>query len=67
MPAHKGARHHKAKLNDGLVRRMRLWHAEGVTLDQIAERLLLLDPSVDVSVSGTVYPAVARKTWKHVT
>ena len=41
MPARKGERHHKAKLTPELVRRMRVWRADGATYETIMERLLV--------------------------
>lgn len=61
MGAHNGAAHHKAKLTDDKVRQIRQWRAEGATYDEILERLDWLINS------STLWCAIHRRTWRHVT
>lgn len=53
-----GTRSHSARLNDGLVFRMRIRYAKGVSCTRMARRLGL--------TRGVIWRAVSGKTWKHV-
>lgn len=58
-PTPRGEQHHEAKLTADNVRELRHLHAQGETLR---------DLGVKFGVSNvSVYNAVTRKTWGHVT
>lgn len=61
MAAHKGEKHHKAKLNEDQVRELRrLRETEGLSYQKLCER-------VDWLVSlCTMERMIRRRNWKHV-
>lgn len=56
--AHKGERHHNAKLTDDLVKKIRDERANGMTFIAIAEKYGLK--------KLTIYDAITGNTWSHV-
>lgn len=61
MSAHKGERHHKAKLTEDDVRDIRRRYDGGEKLESIWHDY----PQIE-HCWGTLHPIVKRKTWRHV-
>ena len=61
MTAHKGERHHKAKLTEDDVRDIRRRYDGGEKLESIWHSY----PQIE-NCWGTLHPIVKRKTWKHI-
>ena len=61
MPAHKGIRHHNAKLTEDDVRDIRRRRANGEKVEDIWRSY----PQIE-NCWGTLHPIITRRTWKHI-
>ena len=54
-----GSAHHRARLNEKIIPVIRQWHQEGVSISEIARRLLVSNDAIRSVLTG--------KSWRHVT